>query len=216
MTEISVADSEIISRIRSEFHENIRFFCAVDVVAELLNADKKQAQNYYYVLKTRLLKNKIPLDVLRIKVRANDDKYYLTDFVDITGFTIIQDYIKTNLQKRHIRIHQRKDDEVANFQPVVVKHLENNGFSVQQYVRLNSGRVIDIVAKQNELLFIVECKPRLSGAKLYTAIGQVLCYRAEYQPSAVPNIATHADEVTNYARQACIATGVGLIGIPVT
>jgi hypothetical protein len=66
------------------------------------------------------------------------------------------------------------------------------GWQTAHHVRLDSGNVIDIVAHSSTRTYVIERKPEITNAKLYSAIGQVLCYRMEYDAAAIPTIAAYS------------------------
>lgn len=69
--------------IRRAWHNEQWFYSIIDIIAELMEADKKAARNYYTVLKHRLQTegNEILLNVMQLKLLAPDGKQRLTDVV---------------------------------------------------------------------------------------------------------------------------------------
>src|SRR6266496_910075 len=102
-------------RIRKAQYQNTTYFSLIDVFAVLLNSDKKQARNYYHVVKKRLIDNNASLPyILKLKAQASDMKFYLTDFTNAQRIELVCSHVESNLDRRKIRIEYRQDDEVAN------------------------------------------------------------------------------------------------------
>jgi hypothetical protein len=195
------------------------YFSVIDILAELRNTDYKTAQNFYHVLKNRMAKNKIKIPTLKqIKARGFDGKFRLTDFVKSSGLHFLSDYIRPNFQKYAYRTLIRKDDEVLNFHPQIIAFFEDHGWQVNHHTKLNSGSEIDILAAITDKtlpqgVFIIECKPRLPRQNFYKAVGQTLCYCAEYGQDAIPVIATMSCEINDYIEHCCHALGINLLSL---
>ena len=202
------------NRIRKVQYQDVTYFNLVDVFAVFLNTDRKHAQNYYHVFKGRLRDNNGVLPrIIKLKAQARDMKFYLTDFTNAEGIELVCSQIEGSINRRKIRLEYRQDDEVENFHPQVLSLLKERGWQTQHHVRLQSGHIIDIVAVLDNITYVIECKPHLTNSKLYTAIGQVLCYVQEYNRNAVPTLATYSDQVGNYEIDCCNSTNIKLIMI---
>ena len=202
------------SEVRKLRYDNEWYYSVIDVFADLLQASNNDARNYYHVLKHRFSQSgeEVAPKVKKLKLKAADGKMRRTDCTNIEGVQILQKRLEINIRNRDGRINRRQDDEVLIFHPKVIEHLEHEGWQVRHHVRLRSGHVIDIVGYHVDKVYIVECKPNLKKS-LYTTIGQVLCYRAEFNESGIPVIACYSTKKNRYARRCCEALGIQIIEI---
>jgi|SRR5579859_6827383 len=214
----ALPDLQSNPRIRSCEIDGENYFNMIDVIAEIRGQSYQSAQTYYHVLKTRLKRNNVLGDIIKVtavKVPARDGKSHFTDFATLESIDSLIKYLEPNLKKAHYRINVRHDDEEINFHPQIVAFFEANGWHSEHHYQLILGGEIDIIATSNDPakpgMFIVECKPRLSRSQFYTALGQLLCYRAELAPDAIPVIATYASQINPYAGACCRSLGVKLI-----
>ena len=196
------------------------YYNVLDFIAILRNADLKTASNYFHVLNNQLKHNSemIP-DLKQFKTLAADGKNRNTLFTSITGLEYLLSYIEPNLKKRNYRIYTRRDDEIQILHKNAIAYFEAEGYQTKHHVPLPSGGIIDIVAlspgrfTDSYLTLIVECKTSLPKGKLYEAIGQVMCYRAEYHKTAIGVIVTFKSEITLYALEYCGKLGLMLLGM---
>jgi hypothetical protein len=204
-------------KIRRTRHKGEWYYSTIDTIADMFDMDYWAAQNYYHVLKNRVVRNGevIVPNLVRLKLRAADGKMRRTDCADSDGIKVLRRRLEKNIHDRDKRVNHRQDDEVVNFHPKIIEFLkENNWCDIQHHVKLPSGNIIDIVARNSSKeIHIIECKPNLRKGNLYTAVGQALCYCAEYALDSTPAIACYYSKKNDYARQSCEALGIDLFEI---
>ncbi len=196
------------------------YYSVIDFIAEVQATDFFNAQNYFHTLHGRIKRNgEVIPDAKPLKAKALDGKNRNTLFTSITGLEYLLSYIEPNLKKRNYRIYTRRDDEIQILHKNAIAYFETEGYQTKHHVPLPSGNIIDIVAllpgrfTDGYLTLIVECKTSLPKGKLYEAIGQVMCYRAEYHKTAIGVIVTFKSEITLYALEYCGKLGLMLLGM---
>jgi hypothetical protein len=198
--------------------QGITYFSVIDVLAEIRETNFKAAQNYYHVLKKRMKKNGIIVpDLKRVRAKTANNKLYFTEFTTQLGISTLIEYLRPNLHREQYRIKLRQDDERVNFHPRVITFFEAQGWRVDHHLKLPLGSQIDVLASLEDEtvtgVFIVECKPHLPRRHFYSAVGQILCYWAEYGKAAIPVIATYSSEIDDYIEACCQALGIRLIAV---
>ncbi|MBI5930150.1 MAG: hypothetical protein HY862_12635 [Chloroflexi bacterium] len=104
--------------------------------------------------------------------------------------------------------------EVDEIHPLVIKHYVEKGWNIEHHKPLQSGKIVDIIATiDSNQVIIVECKPKLNERTLFGAIGQVLCYCAEYGGDCKPVIACLRGTANQYAYQSCDRLGIEILEI---
>jgi hypothetical protein len=131
----------------------------------------------------------------------------VSDFADQETLMEIKKYVEQTRQ-------DKTKSEVINFHPQVISFLQHNGWQTRHHINLQSGRTVDIIAYNEARTLVIECKPNLLGQRLFTAIGQVLCYTVEYGGNSYPALATSASQVSEYVQLMCSAQSIELICIP--
>lgn len=157
-------------RIRKQWHNGEWYFSVIDVIAVLLETDYKKAQSYWSTLKQRLSRDSEYDPVLRsivaLKLPCITSKLYFTDTITAAAGEPLWVLISRYKTKRKLRLSY-EEDEVENFHPIVIKHLQKNGWNILHHVRLPSGHVIDVMAIKADQRLIVECKLRLTDQKFH-------------------------------------------------
>ncbi|MBZ0097965.1 MAG: hypothetical protein K8F30_02720 [Taibaiella sp.] len=201
--------------IRREWHNDEWYFSVIDVIAELLATDHKKAKAYWATLKKRIATYEPALiaSCTQLKMSSSDGKQYFTYAANTATCIKIKAHVERVSFHKERRKRQNRD-ELGNFQPLVASMLRQEQWSVQQWVHLPSGRIIDLVAQRNQEIWVVECKLSLLRQGLFEAIGQALCYVAEYNPSATPVVASFDHKIDEYAYTCCQHLGISVLAVP--
>lgn len=193
-------------QVRSIDVQGKRFYSVIDFYALYRNITHAKARNNFHVFSQRMQQNgeRIPFLCL-LHLESSDKKKYRTACTTLEGLQWLAHRLEVNNSRRHYRLDIRKDDEIQYLHQPVIDYLVKGGLDVKQHVRLPSGVILDIVAAMPDYRFkmIVECKSELSKATFYGAIGQLMCYRNEYDPRATIAIASFEDTISDYVREQC-------------
>ena len=202
-------------RIRKVWHNDEWYYSVIDIISFLLELERKHASRYWRVLKTRLKSegNESASNCKRLKLPASDGKMRMTDVVNENSRQDIVTLIQRKTFNSRRRI-ERQEDEVINIQPLVAEKFRSDGWHITQSLQLPSGKFIDLIAIKNDETIIIECKPKLRGGYLFRAIGQVLCYVAEYG-NAKPVLACLNGKVSKYAYKRCQDLGIDIVEISI-
>lgn len=202
--------------VRKVWHKGEWYFSVIDVIAELVMCDHRKAKSYWSTLKERLKKGgdeAILQYCLQVRLKAVDNKVRFTDVINYAGVSALEaEFLKPAQRRLKSRLLQRKD-EVQQFHPLVQAFLEQEGYKVAHHFLLPSGHEIDFVATKDKQTLVIECKPSLDGQNLYAAIGQTLCYSAEFHLPAIPCIATPPITGNEYILEMCSALNILLLEV---
>jgi Holliday junction resolvase len=194
-----------------------RLYCVRDWVYWISHSRSKDKTFAWANLKRTIRTQNDPFGILneihRLHVPTNGGKQFM-DFASSDILTKLKSIYLDHRQLRKVIRISNKRDEILCMHPEVKAVLESNGWSTNHHVRLLSGHIIDFIAFKNNCILAIECKPEFSGQEFYSAIGQVICYAAEYDKDAHPTIATYSQRLTAYIVQMCKMNRVMLITLP--
>jgi hypothetical protein len=214
---------EIDPRIRHVLINGVSFWSIHDLYK--LYDRSTNPQRDWFRMKQRLKR-------LGYDVSANIKYYQFTDkmgrknratpvcTLDLLNIIVSNINIKHVLRSRDVHSDDELTDEVevanevAVLHPKVASFLTSERYVVEHHIVLPSRKIIDIVARDRDGgIMIVECKSALKGASLFQAIGQVLCYCAEYDQHAFATIACFIGGASEYAYRCCKALRIQILEV---
>jgi Holliday junction resolvase len=200
--------------IRKAWHNDEWYYSVIDMIAVLLDKETPLANTYWRKLKSRLIAegNETVTKCYSVKLPAVDGKRRFTDVVNYADAMLLIQEIERRNFKRKKRM-QRKQDELENIHPMIRAKFEQEGWTVKRHLELPSGKRIDLLATRGGEMLIIECKRHLVNSELFNAIGQVLCYCAEYGNGARPVVACLEGGADDYTYNACGALGIQVMEV---
>jgi hypothetical protein len=194
------------------------YLSVIDVIAVVYSTDHRKAKSLWSTLKGRLKESdtqNILAGCQQVRLETPDGKQRLTDVISEKSLeSLYWNYLYPNLRRKSGRLASGRD-EVTQFHAKVALQLTQNGFSLEHHFALPSGNIIDFVGRSNHNKIIVECKTSLTRTKTYSAVGQILCYCAEYEAAfeekLIPYIAIPASTAEDYFLNCCERLNIRVI-----